>query len=263
MLKVCIEAIEKNSHERHQIVLHINEGEDGTLTWANQMGYDYTQSAENVGICHAMNAAAELATQPWLLYLNDDMYVCPGWDMPFMEAISASKTNKIYLSGTVIEPIESGNNCVIAPHDFGRDVDEFKESELLKFCQSVNFHDWQGATWPPSLMHRDLWDAVGGFSLAFSPGMYSDPDLSLKLYHAGVRDFKGLGKSLTYHFMSKSTGRIQKNDGRKQFFQKWGISASTWTGKYLKRGEPYRGPLKDMKLRPTLKDRLKRLLVRE
>ena len=31
-----------------------------------------------------------------------------------------------------------------------------------------------GATIPPNIVHRDIWDLVGGYSIEYSPGMYSD-----------------------------------------------------------------------------------------
>ncbi len=102
-----------------------------------------------------------------------------------------------------------------------------------------------GATWPPVLLQVDTWDMVGGFSTEFSPGMYSDPDLSFKLFHAGVREFMGVGSSLVYHFGSKSTNRIQKNRGRKIFLTKWGLSSRVFRKEYLKIGEEYTGPLPD------------------
>jgi hypothetical protein len=82
---------------------------------------------------------------------------------------------------------------------------------------------------------------VGGMSIEFSPGMYSDPDFSRKLFEAGIRLFKGKGNSLVYHFGSKSTQRVKKNKGRKTFLLKWGITAKTFTDKYLKKGEVFSG----------------------
>lgn len=260
MLQTCIRSIRQNSVRNHQIVLHVNEGEDGSLTRANQEGFDCSFSAENVGICHAMNSAAQLVTQEWIVYLNDDMYLCPGWDEAFYREIKALNRKDIYLSGTMIEPRDTGNPCVLAPHDFGTNVKDFDEQGLLNCYKSLHMADWQGASWPPSLMHMDYWNKVGGFSEEFSPGMYSDPDLALKLYKAGVRIFKGIGDCKGYHFLSKSTGRVKRNDGRKQFFEKWGLSASTWNKKYLKRGLPYQGPLPDMEIKPSLKDRVKKLI---
>jgi hypothetical protein len=82
--------------------------------------------------------------------------------------------------------------------------------------------------------------------------MSSDNDLSMKMWHAGCRCFIGVGDSLVYHFISRSTGKIKKNNGRRQFFKKWGISQSLFDRAYLRRGstpvvselpEPERGLL--------------------
>jgi hypothetical protein len=74
-------------------------------------------------------------------------------------------------------------------------------------------------------MHRHTWGLIGGFSIEFSPGMYSDPDICRKLWQVGVRNFRGIGQSLVYHFMSKSVGRIKRNNGKKQFLLKWGLTS--------------------------------------
>jgi hypothetical protein len=99
--------------------------------------------------------------------------------------------------------------------------------------------DWAGSTWPPNLMHIDLWDLIGGMSIEFSPGMYSDPDLSLKCYEAGVRHFQGIGKSRVYHFGKKSTGRVKQNKGSHTFLLKWGLSSRSFTEKVLRRGAKF------------------------
>jgi GT2 family glycosyltransferase len=99
--------------------------------------------------------------------------------------------------------------------------------------------DGFGASWPPSLVHKEMFLKVGGFSEEFSPGMYSDPDFSMKLWNQGVRNFKGLGNSLVYHFQSKSTGRVQRNDGRKQFATKWKIPSSYFYKNILLLGESF------------------------
>ena len=47
-----------------------------------------------------------------------------------------------------------------------------------------------------------------------------------------------MGDSLVYHFQCKSTGKVQKNDGRRQFLNKWGLSQSTFDKYFLRRGTP-------------------------
>lgn len=176
------------------------------------------------------------------MYMNDDMYVLPDWDKALAEEIAQLGNQEFMLSATMIEPRPStAPNLIVA--DFGRDVDTFREQDLLNEFRNYPLSDWYGASWPPLLIRRSAWLKIGGFSLEFSPGMYSDPDFSMKMWRIGCRIFKGVGRSRVYHFQQKSTGRIVKNDGRTQFMQKWRLSAKTFYTHFLHIGEPYAGPL--------------------
>jgi hypothetical protein len=161
----------------------------------------------------------------------------------------------------MIEPVISRNLCALAPYDFGRGAETFRENDLLNKLAELPVRDWNGSTWPPNLVHRSLWEAVGGLSEEFSPGMYSDPDFSMKLWQQGVRYFKGVGKSRVYHFMSKSTGKVKKNNGRKQFLEKWGVSSSYFTKEILESGKTFHGALSEKIIKPGLKDRIKKLFT--
>src|SRR4051812_48643798 len=68
-LQLCIESIRKNSTYKHQLIVHVNEGNDGTLEWVKQQtDVDYTRSAENIGVCYALNTARSLLDTDYLLY---------------------------------------------------------------------------------------------------------------------------------------------------------------------------------------------------
>lgn len=243
-LQTCIKSIRRNSTYAHQIIVHVNEGNDGTRQWlAQQPEVQFTSSATNVGVCFALNQSAALATCDYLVYLNDDMYVCPGWDEFLFEEIQAVGHNRFFLSATAIERVPQ-STCSIQG-DFGKDLSSFEEERLLREFRALPMTDWQGATWPPNVVHRELWHLVGGYSIEFSPGMYSDPDFSMKLWQAGVRVFKGISRSRVYHFGSVSVKRIKKNEGYYTFIRKWGITSSTLSKYYLRRGETYDGALKN------------------
>ena len=245
-LKTCISSLRKNSKYSHQIILHINEGQDGTKEWAEQEGLDFTYSETNIGICFAMNLARSLATCHYLVYFNDDMYACPDWDYWLHEEIKKQNSPYFFISATTIEPKFTGNHCVIAPMDCGDNPQNFNEDLLLANFSKPQKSDWNGATWPPSVLPTLLWDMVGGYSTEFSPGMYSDPDFSMKLWQAGVRNFKGVGKSRVYHFMSKSTKKLTKKiNGSNIFLQKWGVTSNLFTRFYLNRGLLWEGSLKE------------------
>jgi glycosyltransferase involved in cell wall biosynthesis len=242
-LELLIMSIRKNSRFNHQICVHVNEGTDGTLEWVKKENLSYTYSKKNVGVCYAFNAAASLAKSNFLLLIDDDNYVLPDWDFYLAEEAKTIGHPYFAISGTKIEPRKTFNPCVIAPHDFGQNPENFKEEELLKRYAQLPHSDWNGSSWYPLLVHRSMWAMAGGLSVEFTPGMYSDPDFMMKLWHAGVRIFKGVEKSRSYHFISKSVRRVKKNNGRKQFLKKWGMSNSTFRTEYLRMGEPWRGPL--------------------
>ncbi len=235
-LKLCIDSLRRHSELENQIIVHVNDGSDGSLEYVRSIGVDYTVSEYNIGICYSVNSAAALAKREWLVYLNDDMYCCPGWDTKLAAKIAVIGHDACLLSGTMIEPMETGNKCV-AVANFGRDAATFKEAELLANYSALRRPDWSGSTWPPTVISKRWWDAVGGYSAEFSPGMSSDNDLSMKMWHAGCRIFIGVGDSLVYHFISRSTKKIKKNNGRLQFYKKWRISQSLFDKYHLRRGE--------------------------
>lgn len=238
-LKLCLKSIEKNSTYRHQILIYVNEGSDGTTDWLETQNYEYIHNKENVGVCWALNSLRAKVKTDYILYMNDDMYVCPDWDKFLWEEIQQLPDNKFFLSATLIQPRPFFCKSVIAPANFGENVETFKEQELLDKYQLLPHSDWFGSTWPPNVVHKDIWDLVGGYSIEFSPGMYSDPDFSAKLWMAGIRLFKGLSASRVYHFESISTGRVKKNNGSQQFLSKWGITSASFIRNILRRGEPF------------------------
>lgn len=239
-LKLCVESIRKNSCYEHEILIHVNDGSDGTLEWVKEERLKHTHSIENIGVCFALNGLRPLVTTDYIVFMNDDMYVCPNWDEALYREIQGLADKRLFfLSATLIQPRPFFCKSVIAPANYGETVDSFDEERLLREYMTLEHGDWQGATWPPNIVHRDVWDLVGGYSIELSPGMYSDPDFSAKLWMAGVRVFKGVDSSRVYHFEARSTHRIVKNDGSLQFLRKWGITSASFMRDVLRRGEPY------------------------
>ncbi|MGD9952351.1 MAG: glycosyltransferase family 2 protein [Burkholderiales bacterium] len=237
-LRLCIESLRKHSSREHQILVHANESTDGTREWLAGEGIEHTASDENIGICHAVNLLGARAKGDYVVYFNDDMVAAPGWDAALERWIERVKRHEQFmLSGTMVEPVATGNACVVI-RDFGRDPARFDLERFAREAPALARADWLGATWPPTLVSRELWHRVGGYSIEFSPGMGSDNDFSMKLWQAGCRVFVGVGASLVYHFAETSTRRIRKNDGRRQFLMKWGLVQSGFDRHHLRRGQP-------------------------
>jgi glycosyltransferase involved in cell wall biosynthesis len=164
-LKVCISSIRKNSTFKHQIIIHVNEGADGTLEWVQQSGFDYTSSSENMGVCWAVNACRALVKTDYIVFLNDDMYVLPEWDSELWKEIQRLDHKFFFLSSTTIEPRISPHPGILAPYNYGSTPETFREEELLNNFKSIKGKDWSGSTWPPNIVHKDVWDLIGGYSI--------------------------------------------------------------------------------------------------
>ena len=259
-LKNVIKSIRQNSKFKHQIIVHLNEANDGSLEWVKeQQDIDYTYSQENMGICYPLNIARQLLKTEYLVYMNDDMYVAPNWDLYFDDEIRKLPDNNFFLSGTLIEA--NSNNSSSIKQDFGNNLDEFNEETFLKEHQNIKSKDWNGATWPINIVHKDIWDLVGGYSVEYTPGFYSDPDFSKKLWDLGIRYFKGISKARVYHFPSQSTKRLKRpNKGRVTFLLKWGMTSGYFFKHYLKMGNPFQGALKEVDNKNSFIHKLKSIL---
>ena len=240
-LEKCIESINKNSKFKHELIPHVNIGSDGTIDFLKTNNIKFTYTEKNSGICEGMNLAAKEATSDYILYAHDDFYFAPNWDEILKKEIDYIGHNKFYLSGTMMHNGQIKFNC-------GDTIENFDEHKFLKDYKSHNFYDFQGSTWAPHIIHKEIWKQVGGFSEEFFPGTGSDPDLNMKLWKIGVRIFKGINNFRVYHFGSISLRKkknLIRNKGNKLFLQKWGISTELFIKFYLNSDSPYNGPLRN------------------
>lgn len=231
----CINSIKKNSFYNHEIIVHVNIGTDGTIDFLEGKKIKYSFTKFNAGICEGVNTACRISTSNYLLYAHDDFYFCPNWDLALLNEVKKIGHKKFYLSGTMIQNGQVSLDC-------GSTLEDFDEKKLLKNYDKINFYDFQGSTWAPHLIHKDTWNAVGGFSEEYFPGTGSDPDLNMKLWKYGVRIFKGLQNCKVYHFGSIVTRKSKQNStitesgsrGGKIFLIKWGYKISFFNKYYLR-----------------------------
>ena len=260
-LKLCIESIKKNSKYNHQIIIHINEGSDGTLDYVKNNNFEYTFSEKNIGMPKALNLASKLSLSDYLIISHDDFYYCPGWDVEFKKEIDQMKNNLFYLSGTMVNADENYLNnkfSSLPTYDAGMSYDTFNEEKLLNNSDKIKFFNFQGTTKHPALVHKELWLKVEGWSEEFFPTGGDDTDFILKLWNSGVRIFKGLGKCCVYHFGSITTRKKDKrlftylgSKANKIFIRKWSMSINFFETNYLRSGykkkkmivNEYDGPL--------------------
>ena len=75
----------------------------------------YSSETNIFGLCSAINKAAKIVSNKYILYSHDDMYFCPEWDKVLLDEVNTLNDDKFYLSGTMIERFNSGHIV----YDFG------------------------------------------------------------------------------------------------------------------------------------------------
>ena len=243
-LKLCIKSLKKNSYFNNQIICHVNIGEDGTVDFLKKNNIEYSYTAYNSGICEGINKASKLTKYDYYLYAHDDFYFCPKWDYILFNEVKKIGHNNFYLSGTMMNQGQIEFDCGNTPY-------EFNERKFLQEYKDYNFYDFQGSTWAPSLVHKNIWDKVGGLSEEYFPGSGSDPDFNMKLWKLGIRIFKGINDFKVYHFGSivlrKKISKLSKKKygsiGSKIFLIKWGISIKFFKKFYLRSNTKFKNEL--------------------
>ncbi len=243
-LKQLVFSIHKNSFFNNNILVHVNEGTDGTPEWLNSINIKYTRSESNIGLCHGTNALTDHVTKDFVCLCDDDMYVLPSWDLELLKFRSAHQLRlKYWLSSVMIEP-RLGPSTTITPHNYGNTVHNFKEDCLLS-----DFHIYKGSKEPvnnqqavPLLMPATMWKDIDGYDVDFGPGSGAEEGLAKKAWDHGCRNFVSISTSLVYHFQCKSTSRQGQGGAQnrdKQMIDKYGMTTQDFITNYIKRGTPW------------------------
>jgi GT2 family glycosyltransferase len=251
-LKLFYRSFRQFSTFDNQLILHINDGSDGTLEWAKENKIQFTWTSKNIGVCAAINLAVrELCDRDIVSYFNDDMYLLPGWDRYLQAHLNAYVFDRpVWLSTTMIEP--TGSNPCVVPGKYGTSLGDFREMDLIRDLPALM--DWAvenrsiaGTTWAPCHLSVDTWEKIGGMSEEYEPPCRgSDPDLARKVFDLGCRNFIGVPRSLVYHFQTKVLNRLPPNDGNRTFLRKHGISIQTFVNVIMDRGRPFIAPEKNV-----------------
>ncbi len=197
-------------------IIKFSKGIDYEIILADDCSTDYTcrikekvknivvsRTDENMLFLRNCNHAAKEARGKYLLFLNNDTQVQPGWLKPLVDLMeadpSAGMTGSKLLfddgalqeAGGIIWKDASGWN-------FGREDDPQKPD--YNYVKEVDYIS--GAA---IMVRRDLWEEIGGFDDYFAPAYYEDSDLAFTVREMGYKVlYQPL--SVVVHFEGRSNG---------------------------------------------------------
>jgi len=203
-LHLCLKSAIENQSSKNEIIVAV----DGFIEDSKDVLDDFIEHisildlGHNQGMQQALNLGVMNATNEIIFVVNDDNVFCKDWDTAIIESLKDKERSVLTLNQ--IEP-EGPGIFNFPVKDLGRNPEEFKYDEFIKYEQSIrkNSLTLDGGIFPFA-MYKKYYMAAGGFDVMYQSPFICDWDFFLKL------DLMGLGFVRThnahlYHFGSTAT----------------------------------------------------------
>jgi GT2 family glycosyltransferase/glycosyltransferase involved in cell wall biosynthesis len=183
----CLQALADTATATPIEVIVVDDGSsDATALEVPRIGgVRFHKNPENLGFIGACNAGAALARGQYLLFLNNDTAVQPGWLEPLLstfaqfERVGLVGSKLIYPDGRLQEA-----GGIVFNDGSGWNYGRFDHPDDPRYDYPREADYCSGAA---ILIEKSLFDRFGGFDSLYKPAYYEDTDLAFKVRDAGLR----------------------------------------------------------------------------
>lgn len=233
--QACLASVDEHSqYENLEIIVVDNASSDGSKSflqsWASGgANRKLILNDDNRGFAAANNQGLSIATGDFLVLLNNDTYVTPGWVRTLTGHLK--RDNNIGLVGPVTNNI--GNGAKIGIHY--SDMNEM----LMKSAAYTRRHIGQiyplrTAAFFCVMMNRETFKRVGVLDEAFGRGFFEDDDYCRRVEKLGLRVVCA-EDVFVHHQLSASFNKLKQQDRQKLFEENKKIYEAKW-GEWVPHG---------------------------
>ncbi len=222
--RLCLESLRSCTTWPHELIVVDNGSTDGTVEYLRSLpDVKLILNDENLGFARGCNQGMALAEGEFILLLNNDTVLTPGWLDNLVECARSSPDigmvgpRSNYVSGE--QWLDTSYTGLEEMQEFAREFNRggsdlwFEITRLVGFCL---------------LIKREVVDKVGYLDEGFGLGSYEDDDYSVRVRRAGYR-LMVAGNTFVHHFGNQTfTGNNINiyeimDENRSKFMKKWGV----------------------------------------
>jgi len=183
----CVEAL-RAAHEPTlpmELVFVDNGSTDGSAEWlAEQPDVRLIRNADNAGAPRARNQGLAIARGRWLVCMDNDAVVTPGWLRRLLHHAQVDARSGCV--GPVSNRAAHGQEIPFAGGTDAASLQRFADGVHATYAKKGEPHNI--LTSFCLLFRRETLDAIGGFDERFSPWGWEDDDFTLRATLAGFRN---------------------------------------------------------------------------
>ena len=229
LTKRCVKSIiDKSFYPNYEIIIVDNASKDKTtkkilkeLEKSKRVKVIYNK--KNYGFAGGNNIGMKKSTGDFLIILNNDTVITPGWISRLVYHASDKNTG---LVGPVTNNI--GNEAKI---DLGYSNLKEMEGKIREYTskhwgEKLELDRIAAFCW---IKRREIYEKIGGFDQRFFPAFFEDDDYCLRVKKAGYKIFCAEDVFI-HHELGKTSGAdsdVTKNKyfiiNKRKFEEKWGI----------------------------------------
>jgi GT2 family glycosyltransferase/glycosyltransferase involved in cell wall biosynthesis/Tfp pilus assembly protein PilF len=229
LTRQCLDALTRNTPAGlYELVVVDNASSDGTVEFLREKEtageLRVVCNAKNLGFARACNQGAKIARGGYLLLLNNDTEVQPGWLAPLVhvldgdDQVAATGGKLLFPDGTIQHAgvalaDVAGRDPLMGIHVFAKEKSDFGMANERRVYQAV--------TAACALVRKSLFEKVGGFDEGFWNG-YEDVDLCLQFQERGYLTVYEPASVVFHHESQSGPERFARaKENIQRLHQKW------------------------------------------
>lgn len=167
-----------------EVIVVDDASPDNTATvLAEVAGVRLHRNEANLGFVGSCNAGAAIARGSYLLFLNNDTQVTPGWTEALLRCFERHRDAGIAGSQLVYPDgrLQEAGAWVFSDAS-AWNIGRFspRKDPSFRYARTVDYVSGASLAIP-----RDLFQSLGGFDMRYAPGYYEDTDLAFAVRAAG------------------------------------------------------------------------------